>query len=122
MIIIGVLAAIAVPVFLSQRAKAHDSSTKADVNNLAKEVATYFVDGKGTLGLDFVAVPGSVVVADGLGYTATINLTNGTAAPTTGSSSGLGSATGWCVALTDPAGQIRDFKFSASDGLATGTC
>ena len=40
MIIIGVLAAIAIPVFLNQRGKAHDSATKADVSNLGKEVAT----------------------------------------------------------------------------------
>lgn len=122
MIIIGILAAIAIPVFLSQRAKAHDTSTKADVNSLAKEVATYFVDGRGTLTLDFAGVPGSVVVADGAGYTATINLTNGTAAPTSGSASNMANSTGWCVALTDPAGATKDYRFSASDGLEAGTC
>jgi type IV pilus assembly protein PilA len=122
MIVIGILAAIAVPVFLSQRAKAHDTSTKADVSNLAKEVATYFVDGKGTLALDFAAVPGSVVVADGAGYSATVNLTNGTAKPTSGSSTAMSSASAWCVALTDPDGQVKDFKFTAADGLSTGTC
>jgi len=41
MIVIGILAAIAIPTFLSQRRKAHDTSTKADVNHLGKEVATY---------------------------------------------------------------------------------
>jgi type IV pilus assembly protein PilA len=40
MIIIGVLAAIAIPIFINQRAKAHDAATKADVTNLGKEVAT----------------------------------------------------------------------------------
>src|SRR3712207_6044133 len=44
MIIIGILAAIAIPVFLSQRAKAQDSSAKADVSTIGKEIATYFVD------------------------------------------------------------------------------
>ena len=65
MIIIGILASIAIPVFLSQRAKAHDASTKADVSHLAKEVATYFVDGTASP-LDFTRRPGSVVVSDGL--------------------------------------------------------
>src|SRR4051794_31105936 len=44
MIIIGILAAIAIPVFLSQRQKAQDTATKADVSSIAKEIQTYFVD------------------------------------------------------------------------------
>ena len=44
MIIIGILAAIAIPVFLNQRAKAQDTATKADVTTVGKEIATYFVD------------------------------------------------------------------------------
>ncbi len=61
MIIIGILAAIAIPIFLCQREKARDTATKADVSRLGKEVATYFVDGTGTLTLDYTASPGSVV-------------------------------------------------------------
>lgn len=122
MIIIGILAAIAVPTFLSQRAKAHDTSTKADVNHLGKEVATYFVDGTGTLTLDFTTSPGSVIVADGGGYTETLNLTNGTAAPTTGASANLGNPFTWCVSLTDPKGKVQTYKFTAASGLGTGTC
>src|SRR3954449_4180466 len=51
MIIIGILAAIAIPVFLNQRKKARDTSTKADVSTVGKEIATYYVDGAGTLTL-----------------------------------------------------------------------
>lgn len=47
MIIIGILAAIAIPVFLNQRKKAEDSAAKADVSTLGKEIATYFVDWDG---------------------------------------------------------------------------
>jgi prepilin-type N-terminal cleavage/methylation domain-containing protein len=122
MIIVGILAAVAIPTFLQQRARAHDSSTKADVTHLGKEVATYFVDGQGTLTLDFAAVPGKVVVADGLGYSVTVNLTNGTASPGAGAAANLGSETSWCVSLTDPKGAIKDFRYSATDGLETGTC
>src|SRR6476469_6664632 len=43
-IIIGILAAIAIPVFLSQRKKAQDSAVKADASTLGKEIASYFVD------------------------------------------------------------------------------
>jgi prepilin-type N-terminal cleavage/methylation domain-containing protein len=122
MIVIGILAAIAIPLFISQRAKAHDASTKADVSHLAKEVATYFIDGSGTLSLDFATVPGKVVLADGAGYSVTVNLTNGTARPTTGASANLGDETNWCVSLTDPKGSVKDFKYTASGGLGTGTC
>ena len=48
MIIIGILAAIAIPVFLSQRKKAQDAAAKADVSTIGKEIATYYVDGTGS--------------------------------------------------------------------------
>src|SRR5688572_3451604 len=44
MIIIGILAAIAIPVFLNQRAKARDTSAKADVSTIGKEIASHYVD------------------------------------------------------------------------------
>jgi type IV pilus assembly protein PilA len=44
MIIIGILAAIAIPVFLNQRKKANDTAATSDVSTLGKEVATYYVD------------------------------------------------------------------------------
>ncbi len=49
MIIIGILAAIAIPVFLSQREKARDTSTKADISTVGKTIATWFVEPIGTL-------------------------------------------------------------------------
>ncbi len=44
MIIIGILAAIAIPVFLNQRKKAAETSAKSDAENISKEIAAYFVD------------------------------------------------------------------------------
>src|SRR5215213_10864318 len=55
MVIIGILAAIAIPVFLNQRAKAEDSATKADVTTLGKEIATYYVDNTSAPG-SFVSI------------------------------------------------------------------
>ncbi len=43
-IIIGILAAIAIPVFLNQRKKAVDSSMKSDARTVANEMETLFVD------------------------------------------------------------------------------
>jgi type IV pilus assembly protein PilA len=43
-IIIGILAAIAIPVFLNQRKKAVDASMKSDLRTVANAEETYFVD------------------------------------------------------------------------------
>jgi type II secretion system protein G len=43
-IIIGILAAIAIPVFLNQRAKATESGMKSDLRTVANELETYFTD------------------------------------------------------------------------------
>jgi type II secretion system protein G len=43
-IIIGILAAIAIPVFLNQRNKAKDASAKSDANTIAKAMETAYVD------------------------------------------------------------------------------
>ena len=41
-IIIGILAAIAIPVFLNQRASAQNASIQSDLRNAAIEVETYY--------------------------------------------------------------------------------
>ncbi|MHB1163780.1 MAG: type II secretion system protein [Candidatus Nanopelagicales bacterium] len=41
--IIGILAAIAIPVFLSQRNSARDASVKSDINGVAKVMETQYV-------------------------------------------------------------------------------
>jgi prepilin-type N-terminal cleavage/methylation domain-containing protein len=45
MIIIGILAAIAIPTFLSQKQKAKESSVKADVKSIATEIEGLLTDG-----------------------------------------------------------------------------
>jgi type IV pilus assembly protein PilA len=122
MIIIGILAAIAIPVFLVQRAKAHDASTKSDVSIVGKEIATYYVDGGTGLSLDLNVVPGKAVLADTNGYTSTINLTNGTAKPASNAVANLNSEKLWCVSLTDLKGSVKTYRYSAMSGLEEGTC
>jgi len=43
-IIIGILAAIAIPVFLNQRKKAVDASLKSDVRTVANEMESWYTD------------------------------------------------------------------------------
>jgi type IV pilus assembly protein PilA len=47
MIIIGILAAIAIPVFLSQKQKGYDASLKSDMRTVANELESYNTDGNG---------------------------------------------------------------------------
>ena len=46
-VIIGILAAIAVPVFLSQRTNAYEASLQSDVTNAAKVMEGAYVEGTG---------------------------------------------------------------------------
>ena len=46
-IIIGILAAIAIPVFLNQRKKGYDAGAKADLRNVATLEETYLTDNSG---------------------------------------------------------------------------
>lgn len=120
LIIVGVLAAIAIPIFLNQRAKAHDAGVKADVSNLGKEVATYFVGGTGPLVLSNT-VQGQIALTDG-SYSTYARLSVGSIPPAVGASSNLQDPQGWCVALWDPKGDQKTYRYSALDGLAPGAC
>ena len=126
MIIIGILAAIAIPVFLSQRAKARDTAVKADVSTLGKEIATYFVDNTAapsvaiTAGRYVVASNDAGKASSGVGIVTTYT---GTAVSTTGTlTTTAWTASAWCIALTDPNGSSKTFRYSAQNGLEQGQC
>ena len=128
MIIIGILAAIAVPVFLSQRAKARDTSTKADVSTVGKEIATYFVDGTGTLTATYAAgPPASITIKDGAtpAYdSGPLKLSNGTTMDPAGIviKDATKPSTTWCIALTNVDGKDKTWKYSGDTGLTKGVC
>ena len=122
MIIIGILAAIAIPIFLSQREKAQDSAAKADVSTLGKEIATYYVDGTtaptvgGGNGSDWTVAGTSVGNSS-----ANVVLTSDAA--------DIVSATNWCVSVKNGEGDVSDvddggagYKYSAAGGLEEGQC
>jgi type IV pilus assembly protein PilA len=48
MLILGILAAIAIPAFLNQREKANDADAKADVNTAMQAMETYQTDNQGS--------------------------------------------------------------------------
>ena len=120
MIIIGILAAIAIPVFLNQRKKAQDSAAKADVSTLGKEIATYYVDN--------VKTP-VISVASGR-YSLTDNATPAYGPVDLGKVSNnvvLGTqtfvdSTHWCIDVTNAQGDVQTYKYSAKGGLAATAC
>jgi type IV pilus assembly protein PilA len=113
MIIIGILAAIAIPVFLNQRAKARDTATKADVSTVGKEVATYFVDS--------TAVP-ALALAGGRYTLAGTDIGAASSGVSIDASTNIVDATHWCISLTNAAGATDTFKYSARGGLDSGAC
>jgi type IV pilus assembly protein PilA len=137
MIIIGILAAIAIPVFLSQRKKAQDAAAKADVSTIGKEIATYYVDGTGTTTVGGVAVTNptgryilNVAAIAATGEPAIVNQDLGkTSANIVLNVQGFTSATSWCVSVTNANGDksklngtTGGYKYSAAGGLSTGIC
>ena len=138
MIIIGILAAIAIPVFLSQRKKAQDAAAKADVSTIGKEVATYYVDGVGSTASGAMAITNS-------GGRYVLNVTAAAGPPVVDAiaNQDLGKVsannvlaaqtfiddTHWCVSATNSKGDkskangtTGGYKYTAKGGLDTGTC
>ncbi len=120
MIIIGILAAIAIPVFLNQRKKAVDTAAKSDVSTIGKEVATYFVDGAAT------ATP--ALALNGTRYTLAGNdigkQSNKLGTPTIAFTDTAATDTSWCVTLplVAGAGTLTKVYYSAANGLSTTSC
>ena len=121
MIIIGILAAIAIPIFMNQRRKAVDSSATSDVSTLGKEVATYYVDA--TVVLPAVgATAGGDLTVNGVSVgNASANTTSATLSHGDPSSVATAS-TSWCVTLAYSGGTRANVYYSAQNGLSTVGC
>ncbi len=126
MIIIGVLAAIAIPVFISQGKKAEDAAAKSDVSALGKELQAYYVDGTAVPTLSIVSGRytlkyGSPVVTNTLGK-ASKNVVLRVYTP-----SKIKGATNWCVSVNNPKGDKSllakgGFSYSGRSGLQNAAC
>jgi type IV pilus assembly protein PilA len=123
MIVIGILAAIAIPVFLNQRQHARDTATKSDVIKLGREVASFYIGGTGGLTVDGTTTAGYATLRSGSATVTAVRLSDGTdlqAVPFTATAGGESST--WCVALTNPAGAVKNYAYSAMSGLTEGAC
>ena len=86
-LIIGILAAIALPTFLGQQKKGQDASAKSDARNLVSQVEACFSDTQdytqcntasalGTTGLDYGTAAGQVSVTASAATTFTVTATS----------------------------------------------
>jgi type IV pilus assembly protein PilA len=118
-IIIGILSAVAIPLFLNQQKKAQDAAAKADVSTLGKEIATYYVDNTAapTLAAGSGATEGKWILnSESVG--------NQSENVVLDASTDVSTKDGWCVAVNNPKGDKSEvgFKYSAEGGLEEGVC
>ena len=134
MIIIGILAAIAIPVFLSQRAKAQDTAAKSDVSTIGKEIATFYVDGAGAgvVTIAATAVAAAAGVSDAVpvgnyqlvagGYTRNLGKASKNMTVVAGAATNITGGNAWCIGVNNPNGDVKNWKYSNTAGLLQGTC
>ena len=95
-IIIGILAAIAIPVFLNQRKKAVDASLKSDLRTVANEEETYYTDFQSyKVTSSVVGPPPSITVGSDV-----VNLSPGNTLAVILNSTG----SAYCITATNPKG------------------
>lgn len=108
-IIIGILAAIAIPVFLNQRAKGWDSAVKADLRNAATAQETYLTDN----GVYSEQSPAGTELEEvGFKYSPGTNYDGGTAAIT------VDAETNQSYTLSADSASGKCWQYSSPDGLA----
>ena len=123
-IIIGILAAIAIPVFLNQRKKGVDASIKSDLRNAASAMETAATDTTGNTYTGFAATtyPGTVQVGGVAGATDNVfkPSTGNTIVATTESKDNVAMA-GYCIKGYNPSSSHKDANTAwVYDSLAGG--
>ena len=125
-IIIGILAAIAIPVFLNQRKKGFDAQAKADARNLGTLEETYFTDNNKYVAASAAGTP--LVIAGLPDYKPSANVTavkilnyDATPAKLAATIVGVG---GFCVQTTSSSGAtfVYDSTLGGLQAGSGGTC
>ena len=117
MIIIGILAAIAIPVFLNQRKKATETSAKADVTTIGKEAMSFYVDGTG--GLKVAGTAPAEWILTSLAPAGEV--TRGRLSAGNKASGTATSGDAFCFTITPTLNGAQPWHYS-QDGLASGAC
>ena len=124
MLIIGILAAIAIPVFLNQRSKAHETAAKSDAASIGMQVSTFLVDGNPdsiSVGALPIVGPATVTVTAVRGSTtdaSPVRLSTGDSLTAMKYDASTGS---YCVEVTPTASGASAWN-AAPTGVVKGTC
>lgn len=119
-LIIGILAAIAIPSFLAQRERGQDTCAKSQTRTMATAMETYYTETNGytaniaSLGTIESAITGSG--ACGVGTQSFISSTTPTDGACGSDVNGTGSKTAYCVSQTSPSG--ASFAVYRAEGTA----
>jgi len=123
MIIIGILAAIAIPLFLNQKKKATETSAKSDATSIYQEVAAFEVDSMPAsvaptvLDTTHTTITATWAAGGPAAETTTVRVTAGNAV----SIAAVGSpATDWCVTVTPSTNGAQPYS-ADGNGIQQGT-
>ena len=123
-IIIGILAAIAIPVFLSQRSKGYEASMKSDLRTAAQEVESQNVDNQTYLSTTFgtgVLTAGTSKVVFGspqtVGTNTNVTLSNGNTITWVGAN-----ASAFCLSATSSKTAAVWYYSSDNGGVSKTAC
>jgi type IV pilus assembly protein PilA len=120
-IIIGILAAIAIPVFLNQRQKGYDAGIKSDLDNAATAEETYLTDNNAYVAGTFTAASNPLSSAgfkfsNVSDYTSSTNSMTAEFVGSAGTLTGASSTTAYCLSATSASGTTWVYN-SALGGL-----
>ena len=149
-VIIGILAAIAIPLYINQQQRARDSAAQSDVAGLGREIAAQLVNvgadkikvGVATGGRNYqLEVDGTDEEAGGISQTVQLIglgaagatpsvLAAGTLSPlltldpsgTPVASVGTPAESNWCIQVYTEAGKEKHWRYSAKGGMSKGKC
>jgi prepilin-type N-terminal cleavage/methylation domain-containing protein len=117
-IIIGILAAIAIPVFLSQRKKGYDAQAKSDARNLATLQESYFADNnKYQVSTDLASTKTALTDYKNSSNVTAVLMKDYSAAGVIGTAQDVG---GYCIQVTSQSGNNYAYD-STKGGLQAGT-
>ncbi|MBH0053264.1 prepilin-type N-terminal cleavage/methylation domain-containing protein [Salinibacterium sp. SWN139] len=105
-LIIGILAAIAIPFFLNQRQGAWESQVKSDIANAVIAAETHAVSANGS----FAALNDQALIDNGYKATNDVNLTVGTVTATT-----------YTIDVTHDLYDTRTWEYDSNTGVTTPT-
>jgi len=149
-VIIGILAAIAIPLYINQQARARDSAAQSDVSGIGREIQAQLVTG-GVNNIEVGIAPGGANYMlkvgsepENLGGISATNVMPRDAGNLVGAGNTVGlmvrpklasnnvaadgtysselSEQTWCVHVYTPSGKVKGWRYSAQGGLEEGLC